>query len=75
MAQNILLKLHFIYREKDLARLNQNPNFNLAEYLWHDSKPAVHKSNPLNLKELEQFRLEERTKPLKAKCAKLKQAS
>ena len=41
------------------------------ENLWYDLKIAVHHRNPSNLKDLEQFCLEEWAKIPVAKCAKL----
>ena len=38
---------------------SQNPDLNPIENLWYDLKIAVHQRNPSNLKELEQFCLEE----------------
>ena len=39
--------------------------------MWYDFKIAVHQWNPSNLKELEQFCLEEWAKIPVARCAKL----
>ena len=36
-----------------------NPDLNSIENLWYDLKMAVHQRNPSNLKELEEFYLEE----------------
>jgi transposase len=41
---------------------SQSPDLNPIENLWYDLKIAVHQWNPSNLKELEQFCLEEWTK-------------
>ena len=38
---------------------SQNPDFNPVVNLWYDLKIAVHQWNPSNLKEQEQFCLEE----------------
>ena len=45
-----------------LERPSQSPDLNPIENLWYDLKIAVHQRNPSNLKELEQFCLEEWTK-------------
>ena len=50
---------------------SQSPDLNPIENLWYDLKIAVHQWNPSNLKELEQFCLEEWAKIPVAKCAKL----
>ena len=50
---------------------SQSPEFNPIENLWCDLKIAVHQQNPSNLKELEQFYLEEWSKIPVARCAKL----
>ena len=50
---------------------SQSPDLNPIENLWYDLKSAVHQWNPSNLKELEQFFLEEWTKIPVARCAKL----
>ena len=50
---------------------SQSPDLNPIEYLWYDLKIAVHQLNPSNLKELEQFCLEEWAKIPVARCAKL----
>jgi hypothetical protein len=49
---------------------SKSPDLNPIENLWYDLKIAVHQRNPSNLKELEQFFLEEWTKIPVAKCAK-----
>ena len=38
---------------------NKIPDLNPIENMWNDLKIAVHKRNPSNLKELDQFCLEE----------------
>ena len=50
---------------------SQNPDLNPIENLWYDLKIAVHQRNLSNLKELEQFCLEEWAKITVAICAKL----
>ncbi|MGH0140137.1 UNVERIFIED_CONTAM: hypothetical protein FKN15_010181 [Acipenser sinensis] len=50
---------------------SQSPDLNPIENLWYDSKIAVHQRNSSNLKELEQFCLEEWAKIPVARCAKL----
>ena len=50
---------------------SQSPDLNPIENLWHDLKIAVHQRNPSNLKELEQFCLEEWTNIPVARYAKL----
>ncbi|MBN3272188.1 TCB1 transposase, partial [Polyodon spathula] len=50
---------------------SQSPDLNPIENLWYDLKIAVHQRNPSNLKELEQFCLEEWAKIPVARCAKL----
>ena len=50
---------------------SQSPDLNPIENLWYDLKIAVHQQNPSNLKELEQFCLEESAKIPVARCAKL----
>ena len=50
---------------------SQSPDLNPIENLWYDLKVAVHQQNPSNLKELEQFSLEEWAKIPLARCAKL----
>ena len=42
-----------------LERPSQSPDFNPIENLWYDLEIAVHQQNSSNLKELEQFCLEE----------------
>ena len=54
-----------------LERPSQSPDLNLIENLRYDLKISVHQRNPSNLKELEQFGLEEWAKILVARCAKL----
>ena len=49
---------------------NQSPDLNPIANLWYDLKIAVHQRNPSNLKELEQFCLEEWGKIPVARCAK-----
>ena len=49
----------------------QCPDLNPIENLWYGLKIAVHQQNPSNLKELEQFCLEELAKIPVARCAKL----
>ena len=51
--------------------LSQSPDLNPIEILWYDLKIAVHQRNPSNLKELEQFYLEEWEKIPVARCSKL----
>ena len=41
---------------------SQSPDLNPIENLWYDLKISVHQRNPSNLKELEQFSLEELAK-------------
>ena len=48
---------------------SQSPDLNPIENLWYDLKIAVHQRNPSNLKELEQFCLEEWAKIPLARCA------
>ena len=50
---------------------SQSPDLNPIENLWYDLKIAVHQQNPSNLKELEQFCIEEWAKIPVARCAKL----
>ena len=50
---------------------SQSPDLNPIENLWYDLKIAVHQRNPSNLKELEQFCLEEWPKIPVARCVKL----
>jgi hypothetical protein len=50
---------------------HQSPDLNPIENLWYDLKFSVHQRNPSNLKELEQFCLEEWAKIPVARCAKL----
>ena len=47
---------------------SQLPDLYLIENLWNDLKIAVHQRNPSNLKELEQFCLEEWAKVPVARC-------
>jgi hypothetical protein len=50
------------FKEKHLNVLewpSQSPDHNPIENLWYDLKLAVRQRNPLNLKELEKFCLEE----------------
>ena len=54
-----------------LEWLSQSPDLNPIENLWYDLNIAVHQQNPSNLKELEQFCLEEWAKIPVARCAKL----
>ena len=54
-----------------LERPRQSPDLNPIENLWYDLKITVHQRNPSNLKELEQFCLEEWEKIPVARCAKL----
>jgi transposase len=49
---------------------SQSPDFNPIEHLWCELKIAVHQRNPSNLKEPEQFCLEEWAKLPVARCAK-----
>ena len=51
--------------------IDQCPDLNPTDNLWYDLKIAVHQRNPSNLKELEQFCLEEWAKIPVARCAKL----
>ena len=48
-----------------------SPDLNPIENLWYNLKSAVHQWNPYNLKELEQFCLEEQAKIPVARCAKV----
>ena len=50
---------------------SQSPDLNPIENQWYDLKIAVHQQNPSNLKELEQFCIEEWAKIPVARCAKL----
>ena len=50
---------------------SQSPDLNPIENLWSDLKIAVHKRKPSNMKELEQFCLEEWAKIPVARCDKL----
>ena len=50
---------------------SQSPELNPIENLWYDLKIVVHQRNPSNLKDLEQFCLEEWAKIPVARCAKL----
>ena len=50
---------------------SQSPDLNPIENRWFDLKIAVHQWNPSNLKELEQFCLEEWEKIPVESCAKL----
>ena len=50
---------------------SQSPDLNPIENLWSDLKIAVHKRKPSNMKELEQFCLEEWAKIPVARCGKL----
>ena len=50
---------------------SQSPDLNPIENLWYYLKIAVHQRNPSNLKELEQYFLEEWPKIPVARCAKL----
>ena len=50
---------------------SQSPDLNPIENLWYDLKISVHQRNPSNLKELEQFFLEEWAKIPVGRCAKL----
>jgi hypothetical protein len=50
---------------------SQIPDLDLIENLWYDLKIAIHQQNPSELKELEQFCLDEWAKIPVARCAKL----
>jgi hypothetical protein len=50
---------------------SQSPNLNPIENLWYDLKIAVDQQNPSNLKELEQFCLEEWARIPVARWARL----
>ena len=50
---------------------SQSPDVIPIENLWYDLKIAVHQRNPSNVKELEQFCLEELPTIPVARCAKL----
>ena len=50
---------------------SQSPDLNPIESLWYDLNIVVHQRNLSNLKELEQFSLEEWAKITVARCAKL----
>ena len=50
---------------------SQIPDLNPNENLWYDLQMAVHQRNSSNLKELEQFCLEEWAKIPVARCANL----
>ena len=50
---------------------SQSPDLDTIKNLWYDLKIAVHQWNLSNLKELEQFCLEEWAKISVARCAKL----
>ena len=78
MTLIILLKQHLFkwFKGKHLNVLewpSQSPGLNPIENLWSDLKIAVHQQNLCNLKELEEFCLEEWTKIPVARCAKLKE--
>ena len=73
MTLNIVLKQHSEwFKGKHLNLLewpSQRPHHNPIENLWYDLKIAVHQRKPSNLKELEQFCLEEWAKIPVAGCA------
>jgi transposase len=74
MTLSILIKQNEWFKGKLLNVLewpSQSPDLNPVENLWYDLKTAVHQQNPSNLKELEQFCLEEWAKIPVARCAKL----
>ena len=50
---------------------SQSPDLNPIENLWYDLKIALHQQKQSNLKELEQFCLNEWAKIPVARCAKL----
>jgi hypothetical protein len=50
---------------------SQSPDLNPIENLWYDLIIDVHQRKPSNMKELEQFCLEEWAKIPVARCAKL----
>ena len=50
---------------------SQSPDLNPIENMWYDLKIALHQQNPSNLKELEQFCLEESATIPMAGSAKL----
>ena len=54
-----------------LEQPGQSLDLNPIENLWYDLKIAVHQWNPSNLKELEQFSLEEWANIPVARCASL----
>ena len=54
-----------------LEWLSQSPDIKTIENLWYDLRIAVHQRNPSNLKEREQFCLEEWAKIPVSRCTKL----
>ena len=50
---------------------NQSPDLSPTESLWSDLKIAIHQWKPSNMKELEQFCLEEWAKSPVARCGQL----
>ena len=75
MTLSILLKQHLSgLRGKHLIVLewpSQSSDPNPIENLWYDLEIAVQQRNPSNLKEMEQFFIEEWANILVARCAKL----
>uniref|UniRef100_A0AAZ3S6E7 Tc1-like transposase DDE domain-containing protein n=1 Tax=Oncorhynchus tshawytscha TaxID=74940 RepID=A0AAZ3S6E7_ONCTS len=71
MTLSILLKQHSGKHLNVLEWPSQSPDLNPIENRWYDLNIAVHQRNPSNLKELEQFFLEEWAKIPVARCAKL----
>jgi hypothetical protein len=72
MILSILLKQHEWFKGKYLNVLEwPSQSLNPIENLWYDLKIAVHQRTPSNLKELQQFCLEEWAKFPVARCAKL----
>ena len=80
MTLSIVLKQHGFewFKGKHLNVLEcpcQRPDLIPIENLCYDLKIVVHQQNPSNLKELEQFCLEEWTTIPVARCAKIIESS
>ena len=75
MTLSILLKQHLSGLRGNILNVlewpSQSPDLNPIENLWYDIKIAVHQQNPSNVKELEQFCLEEWSNIPVFRCAKL----